>query len=142
MKKLFVGIVGILLLSVSALAEQITEVGPWDGFWDEVHDFVKKCAVQPYVEQGEGQKSFLPLKSICKELTVNGSRAKFTLKGHQFRATLFDSEFSDGGDINDVVVKDAAGGIVAERNSVLAFGDVLLGLAGGDNNFPQVPANK
>lgn len=132
MKKLIVLFSLLVSLSASASPSAQSEL------WSDIHDFLMKCAVQPYAVQPSGQKIYAEIRSVCSELRVRGNTAFFVLDGRSFFATAVDSRYSDDGDLNDVRVRDARGNIIAERTHVLAFGDVLLALNGGDNNFRQV----
>ena len=91
-------------------------------FLEQVRGLVQHCAVQP----ARG-----PLESKCTEVLVKGSQAQLQLNGEWYSANIVDSEDSDGGDLNNIFVQDQNGTQVAELHNALAFGDILLGLAGG-----------
>ncbi|OFZ82163.1 MAG: hypothetical protein A2583_07580 [Bdellovibrionales bacterium RIFOXYD1_FULL_53_11] len=107
-------------------------------FKKDVHDFVVRCAVQPYHYGHGGRKIVTPVKSICKELVIADNHARFVIGGAPYSAILFDSEYSDGGDINDLIIRDRSLRIVADWRHIPAFGDVALALAGGTDDFKQV----
>jgi len=110
-------------------------------FWQQTHDFVLKCAVQPFAVRA-GHKVFHPLRSICPNLVVKNGNALFTMNGKSYRATLHESDYSDGGDLNDVVVTSTDGSFSVERTYIPAFNDVILALAGGDDGFPMVQSDE
>lgn len=111
-------------------------------FWDQVQNLVLSCAVEP-VKVADGRKITGPLRSSCDEVQVSGNEARLFVDGRWYTAVLTDSAESDGGDLNDIRVEDEKGNVVAELHNVPAFGDVLLGLAGGqakvqEVNVPQI----
>jgi hypothetical protein len=106
-------------------------------FWQDVRDLLLKCAVQPYAVNANGRRVYGPLKSRCSEVQVTDAGARFSLNGETYVAQLKESEQSDGGDLFDVTVLDSKGQVFAVRNCALAFGDVLLGLAGRDEGFDE-----
>lgn len=65
----------------------------------------------------------------CRGIRVYGGRsAAFYLGNDLYRVRIEESEFSDGGDLDDVyIVRDD--GCQLERRNVPAFGDVLRALA-------------
>jgi hypothetical protein len=128
MKK-FLIVVSLFLVSFPAFAEKT--------FSQSVHDFVMDCAVQPY-HYDQGGKIFSKLKSVCADLQVSADQATFKLDGKVYRAQIFDSPQSDDGDLNDIIIKGEDGRVVQTLYYIVAFRDVILGLAGGDNNFPEV----
>jgi hypothetical protein len=91
-------------------------------FWEQVHGLMQRCTIQ---------KTTGPLESNCAEVQVKGSQARFQLGNEWYLADIVESAESDGGDLNDVTVLDQNGATVAQRTNTLAFGDILLALAGG-----------
>lgn len=111
----------------------------WEGFsWKELHDYALQCAVQPYAFQDDGKKVYSVLRSVCPELKVNGYTATLILNGQPLTAALTESPFADGGDLDDLTIRNQSGQIVAEAKNIPSFGDVILALAGGDDSFPLV----
>lgn len=130
-------VLGFVFFSFSAsgaLAHDAVNGSP--RFWTAVKELVLRCAVQPYTLQ-RGKKVYGRLLSTCEELQVQGAEARFVLNGDWYLAQLSDSPNSDGGDLNDVFVKDTDEKQVAVRRDIPAFGDVLLGLAGGRVQLPE-----
>jgi len=105
-------------------------------FWNDLHTLVIKCAVRPY-DMDAGRKTSGKLTSVCDDLTVSGDTAYFVLNGQQYKASIRDSENSDGGDFNDIEITSLDGTLREVRICVLSFGDVLLALAGGEDNFQE-----
>ena len=106
--------------------------------WDELRQFVQGCAVQPSAERANGRKTFGMLRSVCPELSVDGATARFSLKGRTFYATVSESRYSDGGDLDDLVIRTGRGQILAQVPTVLSYGDVVLALALGNDQFTEV----
>jgi len=120
----------------STLTRPRTEFG--SEFWAEVRQLIEKCAVQTVAFDLEGRKVQGPLRSACAEIQVSDNGVAFELHGERYFAFLEESEFSDDGDLFNVIVQDAHGEVVAYRSEAVAFGDVLLGLAGHLNGMPEV----
>lgn len=109
-------------------------------FWKEVRKLVNRCAIQPVVVRENGRQVIEALESTCSEIQVFDEGAELVLNGKKYFAYIRDSKFADYGDLNDVEVQDMHGSLVARRNNIPAFGDVLLALAGGDAevNVPKM----
>src|SRR4051812_8239988 len=117
MKNVFKAVsVSLLLISASvAQANPSSELRePQGKFWNQVHALVLQCAVQTFT-YSRGQKIYGSLRSVCDEVQVNGSEARFQLGGNWYTATLQESENADGGDLDDIFVSDRIGGSYAER---------------------------
>jgi hypothetical protein len=129
--------VSLLICAASGAARADASAQPTAAdFWERTAAFVKSCAVQPYVVGSDGRRSYGNIRSICPELVVRGTVARFVLDGVRYHARISDSELSDGGDLNDIAIRLDGGTLFAERSYVPAFGDVILALAGGDDDFP------
>jgi hypothetical protein len=120
-----------------ASGAQAQELAPMQAnrFWNDVRALVVQCAVRPYTVEN-GEKVFDDLRSKCAELQVQDSNAIFSLSrdfnGERFVAVLEESPYSDGGDLDNLIIKDATGEVIARRENVPAFGDILVALAGGE----------
>ncbi len=134
MKKIFV-VLSVLALNLVSTAHALETSFIESSFLKQVHAYVKTCAVQPYAYDRGGKKVMGYLRPVCDNLKVQGSIATFVVYGHLYTATVHDSEYSDGGDLNDLVIRNQDGAVVAEVRNILSFGDVLLAMAGGDDNF-------
>lgn len=76
-------------------------------------------------------QNYTTTKSVCPELKMNHGNAALKINGTNFYARIVDSAQSDGGDLNDMTVFDAAKKPVALRQNIVAFGDMGFALAGG-----------
>ena len=105
----------------------------------ELKDLALRCVVQPVVRTAAGHKEYGPLKSVCSELqeTRNGG-AIIMIRGEKLRAVLIEADESDGGDLDHLIVTNSKGDVVAQRKNVLAFENVFIALAGGNQNFREV----
>lgn len=106
-------------------------------FWKKLNALVAQCSVKPY-SLVQGVKTYGPLRSSCQELQTNGNRATFVLEGETFFARIEESADSDGGDLDNVYVQNSQGSVIANRHNVLAYDDILLGLAGGNVDSEEV----
>ena len=106
--------------------------------WEQLRAFVQKCAVQPFARGTRGRKVLGTLRSVCPELSVYGAHARFTLHGETFKAEITESPFSDGGDLIDLKITNERGEVLAEAPTVLAYSDVILALALGNDDFAEI----
>lgn len=105
----------------------------------DLKDLTLRCVVEPYIVNARGEKMTGPLKSICKEIQESRhGGVDVSIRGTVLHAVLVDSENSDGGDLNHLLVVDSRGNVVAEQKEILAFDNIFIALAGGDTNFRQV----
>jgi len=100
--------------------------------WPEASALVQRCASQTICIRQDGSRLASPLKSVCPELVIDGTTARFTLHGKTYVANITESEDSDGGDLNDLTLSDADGNFAENHHNVLGFDDVLLTLLGGN----------
>ena len=111
--------------------------GAPDSFWIGVRQLVVHCAVMPVKRQG-ARKVAAPMVSVCRELRVADGGAYFILGNSHYFAYLVESPDSDGGDLYHVRVINERRKVIAARDNVPAFGDVLLGLAGSPDGIREV----
>ena len=105
----------------------------------DLKNLTQKCVVRPVTVSAAGATVLLPLKSTCQELILVGKmKAAITLENQNFYAEVVESQDSDGGDLDHLVIRNTHGRTIAIRRNVLAFDDVLIALAGGEDEFPQV----
>lgn len=65
----------------------------------------------------------------CDSIVFSNARsASFEIQGSSYKVELTDSELSDGGDLNDVLI-DRDDGCTFELRNIPAFGDLLQALA-------------
>ena len=103
-------------------------------FWNQVSRLVNRCGILPYEWDELAQtKHFYWIESQSPEelSLLSDHQAQFKIDGVSYSAHLVASEDADGGDLAHIVVFDDRGVEVARRVNVPAFGDLLLGLAGG-----------
>ena len=102
-------------------------------------DRVRSCSVLPYSLR-DGVKVFHALTSHCPEVKVMGpGLAKVKVAAHSYQVALVESEDSDG-DFYHVQITDLASRDAIQMNNVAAYGDVLLGVLGGDTRgIVQMP---
>ena len=139
MKKQYVlvSFLAVALLRAAMAQADVASVQESPGFWKKLNALVAQCAVKPY-SLVRGMKTYGPLRSSCQELQANGDRAVFVLEGETFSARIVESADSDGGDLDDVYVQNSQGAVIANRHNVLAYDDILLGLAGGNVDSEEV----
>jgi hypothetical protein len=134
-----VGFTSSLLFSlISLAAPQGSLARETSPDWAVLRSFVQSCAVQPYAVGSRGRKILGSLRSICPELEVEAGKARFVLEGKTYEAHLSESAYSDGGDLNELEVRTPEGTTLLKAAPILAFGDILLALALGDDRFPEI----
>jgi hypothetical protein len=126
-----------MLLVLASLTSAPALAAP-GGFWSKVRSLVEQCAAQPVTIDFEGHKTYYPLVSRCDELGAYEGSAQFLLEDEWYSAELIESEDSDGGDLFDVRIERDRDSHVAIRKNVPAFGDVLVGMAGGRVSVPEI----
>lgn len=106
---------------------------------NEMEDLALKCVVRPYTLSRDGSKVYSDLRNTCPQIQViDQATAQVLVKGEQFRVVLKESEDSDGGDLDHILVYNLEGRLVAQQLNVLAFDNILMGLAGGKHEFQEV----
>jgi hypothetical protein len=105
---------------------------------DQIREKIIQCAVRPLARKPTGGLIQYPWISQCQEVRVYHNRAQVETRSGIYTIYLYDSEYSDGGDLNDIEILDANGNIVFEATGVLAFGDVLYAVVGDDFSVPYV----
>jgi hypothetical protein len=107
-------------------------------FLNDVAELMVRCSVLPVAYSLQGRKVSGNLRSICPdEVQAYDNAARFVLNGEVYYAALYESRYSDGGDLNDLQVTRADGTVVAFKESILAYGDVLLALAYPRDDFRE-----
>jgi hypothetical protein len=136
----FIGLITISLLGAAIAHADTPPVQESPEFWNKVNTLVAQCTVKPYALV-QGVKTYGSLRSTCRELQVSGDQASFILDGEQFSARIEESADSDGGDLDNIYVQNSNGAVIAQRHNVLAYNDILLGLAGGNVDSKEVLSN-
>ena len=94
---------------------------------------VTLCSLAPYTVKEDGVKVMHELQSQCSDVKViSRGVAKFKVEGYVFKASIVESDQSDGGDLDDVTIQEVKSGDHYTIEGVLAFDDVLLGVLHGD----------
>lgn len=105
----------------------------------EITDLAHQCVVQPYTYNRMGKRQTLRLQSHCTEIqSSDPMHADLYLKGQHYRAVLAESADSDGGDLDHLSILNDQGQVMATRQNVAAFNEILIALAGGDTGFPEL----
>lgn len=100
--------------------------------WPETAALVRRCASQTICVRQDGSRLASPLQSLCPELVIEGTTARFSLHGKVYIAKITESDDSDGGDLNDLTISGADSTLTENHHNVLGFDDVLLTLLGGN----------
>lgn len=104
-------------LSVASSAFAAEECNPY--LWREVRSVARACQRA----QRAGHR--------CRDFRFfSQSAASFRMGKAEFRVTLFDSAYSDDGDLNDLIIQ-RNDGCRLERRNIPAYGDLLDALAHG-----------
>ena len=94
----------------------------------------KKCAVQ-VVTTTEENENVISYKSICDGLKITAqNEAAIMIDGEWLKAVITESAESDGGDLNDLIIYNLKGEILATKTNIAAFDSVIVAMA-GDSNF-------
>jgi hypothetical protein len=119
-----------------AHADTAKDVSP-AGFWDGLDQLASLCAVIPYAVV-DGTKVQGMTRSQCDTLAVKNNELSFTVLGQTFTAQVQDSADSDGGDLNDLEVKNSQGQVIVQASNILAYGDVIQALVGAKVQLKEV----
>jgi hypothetical protein len=93
---------------------------------------VSECSVRPYTVDQNGSKTYHAMISHCPEVQVTSPGvATVKVDAYTFQAVLSESPDSDG-DFYHVTIQDVQSGQTAVMQNVPAYGDILLGLMGGN----------
>ena len=104
----------------------------------DIQTLALKCVVHPFSIQ-EGKKVYAPLKNTCSQIVVLDEKtAHVTVDNETFEVVIHESEDSDGGDLDHVLVYNQEGQLVGQKLNVVAFDNVLLGMLGGRSDFPEI----
>jgi hypothetical protein len=105
-------------------------------YLSNIQDRVRQCSILPFVYDAHRMRKEHAFQSHCPEvklLPVSGAHAmaKIRVAGHQFIARLIETDFSDG-DFYDVEIRNLNTQETYRFDNVLAYGDVLRGVLGGE----------
>jgi len=105
----------------------------------ELREKIIQCVAQPVKELQNGRRQAFPMVSRCSDLTLRSPQeAVLNFKGEVFTLVLNDSEESDGGDLNDLMILNSKSQVIFEIKGVLGFRDVLYAIVGRDVRIPRV----
>lgn len=100
----------------------------------DIANRVRECSVLPYSVDANGAKALHALYSHCPEVKVLPEGvAQVRVAGHRYEVTLLASIDSDG-DFYDVQIRDVVSNELYTLANTLVYGDVLLGVLGGNTN--------
>ena len=127
-------IISLVLSSFSGVAMASSQ-NSVEKLLPNIRDRVRNCTVLPYHMDLNQVRVEHSLVSHCPEVKVlpvikHQMKAKIKVAGHQFIATLIETEYTDG-DFFDVEILDLTSSDSFRIYNALAFGDVLLGVLEG-----------
>ncbi len=111
----------------------------------DVKEEVMKCALE-LVARGpassdtsiEINSNVVAFESTCPSLKIlSQNKAQIFIENVWYTATISDSEDSDGGDLDNMVLTNPAGKVVATRTNVAAYNQVILAMTGGYSKLHQ-----
>lgn len=104
----------------------------------EIHEVALRCVVRPVVYSSNGKKTLLAPQSICPEVQQDSSASvTILMNGYAYRAVIQPSIYADNGDLANLYLYDHRGQIIAQRNNIPAFGNVLYTLIGSRERFAE-----
>lgn len=105
----------------------------------DIETLAMKCIVRTYSLNKDGAKVYSDLKNVCAQIQVLDSKTAHVQVDNQvFKVVLRESDDADGGDLDHVLAYDLNGQLVGQKLNVVAYDNILLGLAGGKTNFVEV----
>ncbi len=121
-----------------AVASALTSDHTVEKYLSNIQDRVRQCSVLPYAFDRNQNRVEQALRSHCPEVRLIQGQgkipaAKINVAGQRFVAQLVETEFTDG-DLYDVEIVNLNTKENYRIYNVLAFGDVLLGILGGQTN--------
>ena len=130
MQKILVVVLGLISVVASAnAASGIDQVLP------SITARVLECSILPYTVDASGIKTQHALVSHCADVkVVSPGHAEIKVAAGTFHVSLKNSPDADGGDLNDVTIQNIQTGEHKVISNVLSYGDVLLGVLGGDTS--------
>ena len=94
----------------------------------------KKCAVQTG-DSSNNEKEEIVFTSACASLRIiSKSEAQILIEGEWLRATISESSESDGGDLDDLLISDSKGKILARKTNVPAYDNVIFAMVGASEH--------
>jgi hypothetical protein len=128
-----------LFFQFAPLAVAATESGSVhtvEKYISNIRDRVRQCSILPYEFNANNVRVERSLRSHCPEVKLIAGKgalpaAKIHVAGQQFTAQLIETQYSDG-DFYDVEIRNVFTNEIFRFDNVLAYGDILLGVLGGE----------
>jgi len=121
------------LASLAAVTQARADVSPL--LLDRLAVIVQNCAVAE-VRESYDHRSIQSFVSRCQVLQIqSNSKALIYDQGQWYQALVTENADSDGGDLDDLTIRNAAGQVVATRTAFPAFDNVIFALAGHGAKF-------
>lgn len=126
-------ILSCLVLSFTAFSKDLSSKKE---LLKDIKEETKKCVVRSTTN---GQD--IGFKSVCNTLViVSSDEAHLLIDGEWIAAKIKESPESDGGDLDDLVITDSKGKVLATKTNVPAYDNVIIAMAGdidldNDNNI-------
>lgn len=136
MKTLVVLITLFLNLAPRAVAfDQFASTHTVEKYLSNIQDRVRQCSILPFIYDQNQNRVEHSLRSHCPEVKLVAAEgrvpsAKINVAGQRFVAQLIETDFTDG-DFYDVEIRNLYTNESFRIFNVLAYGDVLLGVLGG-----------
>lgn len=93
----------------------------------EIRNITKRCVSVSAPLAGQAPQ----YRSQCAVLSVDSfDTAHIFVEGQWLQVQIVPSEDADGDDLAILVITDEKGRVIAQKNNVLAFGNVLFAMAG------------
>ncbi len=132
MKSAILVMIGLFMVNLAHAADLTSGARQLKSIEKRVHE----CSVLPYTMEA-GRKSYHEIYSQCDDVKVVAKGvATVEIDGHAYVAAISETEDSDA-DIYNVEIKDLTTGKFLHIDHVFAYGDVMLGLLGGNTTDVQ-----
>lgn len=112
------------------------DMSPKKELLDDIKAETKKCAVQIITTQTDNSNGkIIGFKSVCNSLViVSASESHILIDGEWLIAKITESKESDGGDLDDLIITNQAGKVLATKSNVPAYDNIIVAMA-GDGDF-------
>ncbi len=131
---IFALLFSLLIIDNQAWAAPITDTHN-KNLLREIRNIAQHCAVSAQAAEGAAKI----YKSQCAIFTLDtADTAHIFVGGEWLTARLAPSEDSDGGDLAHLIIEDHNGRLIARKENVLAFGQILNALS---TNFAYDSSN-
>ena len=118
------------ILSVTVFAKDLSSKKE---LLSDIKEETKKCSVKITTDDVEANTNVIGYKSTCNTLViVSNSEARLLIDGEWIIAKIKESAESDGGDLDDLIITDLKGKVLATKTNVPAYDYVIVAMAGND----------